>query len=80
MEARLEGKTLYVETAHDTRGDLSLRHSGITSLPDGLSVEGCLDLEGCIGITSLPDGLSVGGIIYKDFLNNGETEITWKRD
>ena len=35
--------------------------TGITSLPDGLTVGGWLDLQGCTGITSLPDGLTVGG-------------------
>ncbi|WP_407345114.1 hypothetical protein [Dickeya ananatis] len=34
--------------------------TGITSLPEGLSVGGSLDLRGT-GITSLPEGLSVGG-------------------
>ena len=42
-------------------GDLDLRDTGITALPDGLTVGGSLDLEGCTGITALPDGLTVGG-------------------
>ena len=44
-------------------GYLDLRGTGITSLPDGLTVGGSLDLEGT-GITSLPDGLTVGGSLY----------------
>ena len=38
--------------------------TGITSLPDGLTVGGYLDLEGCTGITGLPEGLTVGGSLY----------------
>ena len=35
-------------------GSLDLRGTGITALPDGLTVGGYLDLEGCTGITALP--------------------------
>ena len=45
-------------------GYLDLRGTGITSLPEGLTVGGSLDLEGCTGITSLPEGLTVGGYLY----------------
>ena len=45
-------------------GYLDLRGTGITSLPEGLTVGGSLDLEGCTGITSLPEGLTVGGSLY----------------
>ena len=41
--------------------------TGLTSLPNNLSVPGNLDLRGCTGLTSLPDNLSVGYKIYKDF-------------
>ena len=44
-------------------GGLYLRGTGITSLPDNLTVGGYLDLEGCTGITSLPDNLTVGGYL-----------------
>ena len=47
--------------------------TGITSLPDGLTVGGTLDLEGCTGITSLPDGLTVGG--YLDLRGTGITSL-----
>ena len=42
-------------------GYLDLCGTGITSLPEGLTVGESLDLEGCTGITSLPEGLAVGG-------------------
>ena len=51
-------------------GDLYLRGTNITSLPDNLSVGGSLDLEGT-NITSLPENLSVGG-----YLDLRETNIT----
>ena len=35
--------------------------TGLTALPDGLTVGGSLDLFGCTGLTALPDGLTVGG-------------------
>jgi len=51
-----EGKLYY-------GGYLDLRGTGITSLPDNLTVGGYLDLRGT-GITSLPDNLTVGGSLY----------------
>jgi hypothetical protein len=42
------------------RGDLDLRRTQITHLPDRLSVRGFLDLAGVL-IANLPSGLSVGG-------------------
>ena len=52
------------------RGDLNLRGTRITSLPEGLTVGGDLYLRGT-GITSLPEGLTVGG-----YLNLNGTGIT----
>ena len=46
----------------NVKGDLFLRNSKITSLPEGLKVGGDLDL-GWTTITSLPKGLEVGGIL-----------------
>ena len=43
-------------------GSLDLRGTGITSLPEGLTVGGSLYLRGT-GITSLPEGLTVGGYL-----------------
>ena len=54
-------------------GSLDLEGTGITSLPDGLTVGGSLDLEGT-GITSLPDGLTVGG--YLDLEGTGITDTS----
>ena len=54
-------------------GDLDLRDTGITSLPDNLTVGGYLDLEGCTGITSLPDNLIVGE--YLDLRGTGITSL-----
>ena len=43
-------------------GNLDLHDTAITSLPEGLTVAGWLDLEGCTAITALPENLSVGSI------------------
>ena len=47
----------------DGDGNLDLRNTGITALPEGLTVGGWLDLRGT-GITALPEGLTVGGSLY----------------
>ena len=54
-------------------GSIDLRGTGITSLPDGLTVGGSIDLQDCTGITSLPDGLTVGG--YLDLRGTGITSL-----
>ena len=63
--ADFESATGYILKIRDGRpyyrGSLYLCGTGITTLPDGLTVGGDLDLEGCTGITTLPDGLTVGG-------------------
>ena len=46
-----------------SEGDLDLRSTPITTLPDGLSVGGSLNLSDT-PITTLPDGLSVGGSLF----------------
>ena len=51
-------------------GSLYLRGTGITSLPDNLTVGGWLDLRDT-GITSLPDNLTVG-----EWLDLSDTGIT----
>ena len=60
------GYSLEVKDGHlHCGGNLDLEGcTGITSLPDNLTVGGYLDLEGCTGITSLPDNLTVGGNLY----------------
>ena len=54
-------------------GYLDLRGTGITALPDNLTVGGYLDLENCTGITALPDNLTVGG--YLDLRGTGITAL-----
>ena len=54
-------------------GSLDLSGTGITALPEGLTVGGSLDLEGCTGITALPDNLTVGG--WLDLRGTGITAL-----
>ena len=51
----------------DFEGDLILTYSDIESLPEGLKVNGYLNLYGCNYLKSLPKGLEVGGnlTLYK---------------
>ena len=51
------------EMMDNNGGSLDLRGTGITALPEGLTVGGWLDLRGT-GITALPEGLTVGGSLY----------------
>ena len=53
-------------------GSLYLCGTGITSLPENLTVGGYLDLRGT-GITSLPENLTVGG--YLDLRGTGITSL-----
>ena len=54
-------------------GDLYLNGcTGLTQLPDNLTVGGSLDLGRCTGLTQLPDNLTVGGDLYL----NGCTGLT----
>jgi hypothetical protein len=39
------------------------RHKELTSLPEGLSIRGSLNLSGCTALTRLPEGLSIQGIL-----------------
>ncbi len=48
------------ELMAENNGNLNLAYSGITRLPDNLTVGGSLDLENT-PITKLPDNLTVGG-------------------
>ena len=67
-------KTLTLEQAkkmmEQNGGDLNLRGTQITSLPEGLTVGGSLDLS-YTPITALPEGLTVGG-----WLDLSHTPIT----
>ncbi len=51
--------------AIEVGGDLDLRGTGISELPDNLQVGGGLYLRGT-GISELPDNLQVGGGLYLD--------------
>jgi hypothetical protein len=51
--------------------------TGLTALPDGLSVGGYLYLRGCTGLTALPDNLSVGGDLY---LNGCTKQLKYDAD
>ena len=61
-------------------GYLDLRGTGITALPDNLTVGGSLDLENCTGITALPDNLTVGGSLYLENCTGitGEVKVNKK--
>ena len=66
--AALEMKTLISEQQfsndvhYKVEGDLSLSDcTGLTALPENLSVRGGLFLRDCTGLTALPENLSVGG-------------------
>jgi len=50
----------YDEATNTVKGDLDLRGTGVTEIPQGLNVKGTLNLRGCTGLTSLPE-LTVGG-------------------
>ena len=68
------GYTLEVQDGHlHYGGSLDLRGTGITSLPEGLTVGGSLYLRGT-GITSLPEGLTVG--CYLDLRGTGITDTS----
>ena len=56
----------------DGGGNLDLSNTGITSLPDNLTVGGWLDLRGT-GVTALPDNLAVGG--WLDLSGTGITAL-----
>lgn len=55
--------TALPEELHVGGGGLHLQESKITALPEGLSVEGHLDLRGT-KVKTLPVELSVGGNVY----------------
>jgi len=54
------------------KGNLNLELKNITSLPEGLKVEGNLFLNDCKNLTSLPEGLKVG----ENLLLNNCTNLT----
>lgn len=75
----IDGDKIFVD------GNLNLRDTSITSLPDNLNVSRSLDLENTC-ITRLPNNLKVGGFIYlhpekiiniayRKFLRNGDYTV-----
>lgn len=51
-----------LRTLRETRnGDLDLRNTEITELPQNLKVKGTLNLSGCVELSDLPKNLEVGG-------------------
>ena len=55
------------DVRYQVEGDLYLsRCTGLTALPENLSVGGNLSLSDCTGLTALPENLSVGGHLYLD--------------
>ena len=56
----------------ESGGDLYIRDTGITELPENLTVGGWLDISGT-GITELPENLTVGGSL--DISGTGITEL-----
>ena len=61
MKLTLEEAKAMMDRNND--GNLDLRDTKITALPDNLTVGGWLDLSGT-EITALPDNLTVGGWLY----------------
>jgi len=61
MKSHVEGRELVLEDGQrfNLDGDIDLRGTGITTLPDNLTVGESLDLCGT-GVTALPDNLTVG--------------------
>ena len=75
------GVDLVIKDGKPFYGDsLYLRGTGITALPDNLTVGGSLDLENCTGITALPDNLTVGGSLYLENCTGitGEVKVNKK--
>ena len=74
------GVNLVIKDGKPFYGDsLDLRGTGITALPDNLTVGGSLDLRGT-GITALPDNLTVGDYLYLENCTGitGEVKVNKK--
>ena len=55
------------DVRYQVEGELYLDGcTGLTALPENLSVGGDLSLDGCTGLTALPENLSVGGDLSLD--------------
>ena len=63
------GKKFSNDVRYQVEGNLYLDDcacTGLTALPENLSVGGDLSLGGCTGLTALPENLSVGGYLSLD--------------
>ena len=63
------GKKFSNDVRYQVEGNLYLDDcacTGLTALPENLSVGGSLSLNGCTGLTALPENLSVGGYLSLD--------------
>ena len=63
------GKKFSNDVRYQVEGNLYLDDcacTGLTALPENLSVGGDLYLAGCTGLTALPENLSVGSDLYLD--------------
>jgi hypothetical protein len=58
---KLENNIPFSKEELNVKGNLSLYTSEITSLPEGLKIEGGLALIDCPNLMYLPEGLEVGG-------------------
>ena len=58
---KLENNIPFSKEELNVKGNLSLYTSEITSLPEGLKIEGDLALIDCTNLMYLPEGLKVGG-------------------
>jgi len=65
LEVKLLNLDKFELTSDDlhVKESLNLSRTSLTSLPDGLKVDGNLDLSLCTNLTSLPDNLEVGGYL-----------------
>jgi len=73
--AKKTGRGLSVKDGKPYYGEnLDLHGTGITSLPEGLTVSGDLFLHGT-GITSLPEGLTVGGDLFLEEENSQHINV-----
>ena len=58
---KLMNNETFTDDELNIKGDLDLFEENITYIPEGLKVEGDLNLESCKRLKSLPDNLYVGG-------------------
>ena len=72
VQDKLKNNQTLTKEELNFKGDLNLDNSNVTSLPEGLQVDGSLSLNNCYNLTSLPKNLDVTGNL--DLL--GTTKLT----